>query len=1668
LQANFNQVFTQPGTYFIVWNITGPTGLPQVLFAGLDVTNSQSLQYWTADGKLYASGGASLTLAKLIPFNYLMHTFVINGSSSEFYENSALKVTGNCGVNGIGGLTIGASSSFLNALKGDIAEIIYYNSNLINQNRLTVENYLKYKYFPDLFIPPVNLGQDIHVSYGFCDTTIVGPAGYSSYLWSTGDTTASISVNTPGTYWLEVKDILGYVSRDSIEVFYPNYKINDTLICYGDSINFSLGLSNNYSFLWSTGETTPNIYIGEAGTYWVRVNNTLGSVCFKTDTFHVALDSLAHFLSLGTEASLCIGNKIFVATGNSYASSYLWTPTNDITPQTIINQPGWYVLQATSPNQCIAKDSVYAPASGTVPNIHYSVTGSCVNDSIHFTDLSQSITAINYWHWDIGNQYNSGLSNPVIKFDTSGLYPLTLTVANTSACYKDTTAFVQIKPGPHSNIMFYPACEGIETTFDDNSFIPQGYNLTSRQWYIDGLPLNNQTTLFHTFNATGTYTVRLEIAIDNLCNDYSEIQTTVQNIYPSPQNFTLVSPPDSITIYNNSCNFMWNPAPNAVKYKLVLATDSTFTNIINQSDFIYSFSAFTPPPISYFLSLPVSTPFTPIYWKVNAYNPCNDSTSSNTQIFYPFNPSQISGLKFWVKSDAGVLLDNNGAVSQWNDLSGNNFNTIQGNANKRPIKVNSQINGYPVIRFDGINDYLQVNFGTVITQPATYFVVWNISGSTGNPQALFTGIDGTNVHVIQYWAADSKLYAGGGTSLSYTKVIPFNYLMHTFVINGLSSALYENSILKVSGNGGANGIGGLTIGANSSFSNVLKGDIAEIIFYNALLPDTQRTMVEHYIMDKYAPPVNLGPDIYMHNTVCDTTLKAGSDYTSYTWSTGATTPSISVINSGTYWVSVTDIFGRISSDTVVVVKPAFSLHDTLICIGAPLVMNPGGGSAYNYLWSTGETTQSVAIHNQGNYWVDISDHECHKNLSFSVTTDNYEHTATLGPDKAICSGETIGLLSNNAETVTYHWNTGDTTSTINITSAGQYILEAENIRGCNMLDTINVTLNGFLPVADFIADSVCVGAMMNFTDMSSSNINDTVSYWFWNFGNYNYAYQQNPYKTFLTPGIHNVTLIVHTISTNNCSDTITKPVLVYDKPVINFTPNNGCKGVPIEFHESSTLTYGTVNSWQWTFGDGSASVLQSPLHTYATDGYYDVKLISKSTHNCVDSLKDSINIKSGPVVDFVNSNACFGQDIQFTNKTLSTPWTDIIEQSWDFGDGDQSVLINPDHVFIDSAGTYNVSLTEKSINGCIITKTKPVKVHEIPNAFFAAGNACANVPFQFFDASTVVDDTIAHWLWNFDNLGTDSIKNPLFSFPSQGVYTVNLNITTTGGCKNYISSDIEVYPSPTASFTFTPHFGISPLTVYFTNYSTPSESLTYQWNFGDNTGQSSLTNPSYTYTQNGIYTVELTAINSLGCQNSASDIVNVIPTIIDIAVDKVNVEIVDDYVKVTATIKNIGTQTLYKFDLIATGSNGITFRELWQGVLLPNQTIDYTLSAQFLINDQKLDYVCVKAVTLELENDVDLSNNENCKAVTNDFTVTNIFPNPSTQEVNLSTIIPSDDIVEISLYNTNGELIANIYNGLLPEGLNRFKVNIESLRKGIYSFVVNYHDKQIVAKFVKF
>ena len=304
---------------------------------------------------------------------------------------------------------------------------------------------------------------------------------------------------------------------------------------------------------------------------------------------------------------------------------------------------------------------------------------------------------------------------------------------------------------------------------------------------------------------------------------------------------------------------------------------------------------------------------------------------------------------------------------------------------------------------------------------------------------------------------------------------------------------------------------------------------------------------------------------------------------------------------------------------------------------------------------------------------------------------------------------------------------------------------------------------------------------------------------------------------------------------------------------------------------------GAITNYVWNFGDGSpASSLQSPLHSYAASGYYNVCL----TVYGYDSLQnpftcnycDSVYAQSGSPscnASFAMTNV--GNTANFTNTSTATGT--ITNYYWAFGDGGNSTLANPSHTY-SASGYYNVCLTIVAVSSagttqCYYCDSVYVGSPVSPCVATFTYNQTSGSSFAFFGAGSG-PGAITNYVWNFgDGSPASSLQSPTHTYSASGAYNVCLTVYGYDSLQNPFTCTYcdSVYaqsgsPSCNASYTMTN----TGNTANFTNTSTASGTITnYYWTFGDG-GNSTLANPSHTYSSSGYYNVclSIVAVSSAG------------------------------------------------------------------------------------------------------------------------------------------------------------------------------------------------------------
>ena len=221
------------------------------------------------------------------------------------------------------------------------------------------------------------------------------------------------------------------------------------------------------------------------------------------------------------------------------------------------------------------------------------------------------------------------------------------------------------------------------------------------------------------------------------------------------------------------------------------------------------------------------------------------------------HPFGIPGLKLWLKADA-LSLSNNSPVDAWADSSGSGNGVMQNTGMKRPTFKTNQLNGLPVVRFDGIDDTLfkLAAAGFTCRHGHTVFAVLNPTTAVAYGMAVVTRF-GYN-EMRQYggggypeWMLPSGLYQVDGSAYlqGLWKVWTGTYSVASQTVELFINGASQGTVID----DGPLAVTDIYLGSRTDSYNWL-GDMAEVLIYDGVLSVAQRQTIEKYLIAKYALP----------------------------------------------------------------------------------------------------------------------------------------------------------------------------------------------------------------------------------------------------------------------------------------------------------------------------------------------------------------------------------------------------------------------------------------------------------------------------------------------------------------------------------------------------------------------------------------------------------------------------------------------------------------------------------------------------------------------------------------------------------------------------------------------------------------------------------------------
>ncbi len=399
----------------------------------------------------------------------------------------------------------------------------------------------------------------------------------------------------------------------------------------------------------------------------------------------------------------------------------------------------------------------------------------------------------------------------------------------------------------------------------------------------------------------------------------------------------------------------------------------------------------------------------------------------------------------------------------------------------------------------------------------------------------------------------------------------------------------------------------------------------------------------------------------------------------------------------------------------------------------------------------------------------------------------------------------------------------------------------------------------------------------------------------WDFGDGTTSDQRNPSHRYDSGGTYTATLVVTDNSSNLDSEpqTVEIEVASNEAPVASASasPDTGIAPLTVSFSGSAAGGNQPL-SYQWNFGDGSATVdSQNPSHEYTSPGTFNAQLTvtdsdgdsdtSTVAINVSDNLVPTADIRATPQSGIAPVSVAFDPQVQGGDAPLTF--------AWDFGDSTTSTTRNPSHTY-QSPGTYTASVTVTDDNGDTGSDTIDITVtdNSVPQLTATATPTSGLAPLQVqFDANASGGDAPLSYRWEFGDGTNSTTQDPVHTYQTSGQYTATVTVTDDNGDTATATVGIDAGSDsvPTANASASPQQGFAPLQVqFFGNGSGGNAPLSYAWSFGD--GNNAATqNPTHTYQSPGTYTASLVVTDDNG--DSANSTVEI--TVLDNSVPQVSV-----------------------------------------------------------------------------------------------------------------------------------------------------------------------------------
>ncbi|HEX5000876.1 MAG TPA: choice-of-anchor L domain-containing protein [Bacteroidia bacterium] len=1170
----------------------------------------------------------------------------------------------------------------------------------------------------------------------------------NSYLWSNGATSQSITVGVSGNYTVTVTNGVNCSAVSTpvqVTVGSAAASISGVLsICNGAATTLTANAGSTY--LWSDGSTTQSINVSTSGTYSVTVTQAGG--CTATASANVAVN-LNPVPAISGTLNFCSGASTTLNAGAGY-NTYSWN-TGAITQNISVTTAGSYTVTVTSASGCSGSTAAAVVMNALpVPAVTGNLSicqgaSSTLNGGAGFSSYS----------------WNTGATTQTISASAAGSY--TVTVTNAAGCSGSAAALLTVNALPVPNITgTFAFCQGASTT------------LNASPGYSGYLWNTGSTASSISISSANTFTVTVTDA--NGCTGSASQLSTV-NPNPNPAisgNLSFCS--GASTLLNAGAGYSsYNWSSGASTQNISVSAPGNYTVTVTNgfgcqgtTNIGVVMNPLPAPAITGTLSicqgasstLNAGAGFSSYTWNTGA---TTQTISASAQGTYTVTVTSLAGCSnatsaaltvnalpvpaitgtFAVCQGTSATLNASPGYTGYQWSNGSTAATISvptaatftvtvtdANGCTGSASQLVTVNPNPVPAISGTLSFCSGSSTSISADPGYASYAWNTGATT---QSLSVVAGGTYTVTVQ---------SAAGCSGTVAAAVVMNPLPSPAVTGTMSICQGASSTL----NGGAGfssyvwntgattqtistGVGGpYTVTVTNAFG--CSGTAGATLTVNAL-------------------PVPVITGVFAFCQGSSTTLNAGSGYSTYSWNTGSTASAITVSSGNTYTVTVTDANGCVGSGSQLVTANANPVPavtgNTVFCQGLSSVMDAGSGYS-GYLWSNGQSTQTISVSASGPYTVTVTDvNGCSGTAAVNITV-NPNPVPSITGTMAFCQGDNSNLNAG-AGYSSYNWSNGSTTQQINVTAGGTYTVTVSNAFGCTANTNAVVVVNA-LPVPSITGPSdICIGSTANY-DAGSG-----FAGYLWSNGSTLQTISTS------TAGTYSVTVT----SAAGCTGSTSASLTVNPLPVPTITGVTAvCQGVNSLFDAGSGFS-------QYSWNTGATTQTISP----GVAGVYTV--VVTDANGCSNSTSLALTVNALPVPSISGTTAfCQGDN---SDLTATSGFTGYL-----WSTGTTSSIIN-----VTASGAYSVTVTDG--NGCSGTTSVQITVNALPVPVISGNATVCDGTGSVFDAGS----GYATYLWS------DGSSGQTLPVAVAGSYSVT--VTDLNGCTGYASQTLTVNPLPSASIS---------------------------------------------------------------------------------------------------------------------------------------------------------------------------------------------------------------------------------------------------------------------------